>query len=210
MAALAILLGYFIGSIPLGLVIGRLKGIDIRQYGSGKIGATNVLRTLGPRLAVFVLLFDVGKGILIVFLAWQLTHSHTAQALATLAALIGHNWSVFMKFSGGRGVNTGLGGILALNPLVGLAAMLSGLAVIAASRYVSLGSLTGVAACFIGILIACLLGHNSWAYFGYTAPGAVIVFFQHRDNIQRLIQGKERKIGQPAEAIAPTSASPAR
>lgn len=206
--ALAILLGYLVGAIPLGLILGKaLKGIDIREHGSGKIGATNVLRTLGPKWAAVALVFDLGKGVAAVFIARELTHAPMGEALASFAALAGHNWSLFIKFSGGRGISTGLGALFAMVPIWATGAMGAGVLVIALTRYVSLGSLTGVTFAFISVLVVALTGHGPWAYFGYTAPGSVLVIYQHRDNIQRLLRGTERKLGQKAETASPVSAA---
>ena len=200
MSAAAVILSYFIGAIPLGLLLGKLlKGVDIREYGSGKIGATNVLRTVGLPAAAATFVFDLGKGASAVYIARALADSQTVEALAALAALAGHNWSIFIRFSGGRGIATGIGGLMAMTPVFGVVSIGFGLLVIALSRYVSLGSLTGAAFVLIGLLVLALLGHEPWAWFAYTAVGVPIVFFQHRDNIVRLARGTERKLGQKGE-----------
>ena len=119
---IAIILAYLIGAIPMGLLLGKLlTGVDIREYGSGRIGASNVLRSLGVKATVFVLAFDMGKGVAAIFIGKALGDATYVEALAGLAVVAGHNWSIFIGFSGGRGVNTGLGGCSA-SPLCGLPA----------------------------------------------------------------------------------------
>ena len=118
---LAIVLSYLIGAVPLGLVLVRvIKGVDIRDYGSGKIGASNVLRLVGVPAAVLVFAFDAGKGIIAILLVKAMGDAVWAEAAAAFAALVGHNWSAFIRFSGGRGVSTGLGALFIMAPLWGL------------------------------------------------------------------------------------------
>ncbi|MEE9284849.1 MAG: glycerol-3-phosphate acyltransferase, partial [Dehalococcoidia bacterium] len=150
----AVLLGYLIGAIPLGLVLGKmLKGVDIRDYGSGKIGMANVLRTVGVKAAVAVFLFDLGKGVAAVFIAKGLGDATYVEVLAAGAAFAGHNWSVFIRFTGGRGVNTGLGGFFAMAPLWAAGAIGTGVVIIGLSRYVSLGSLAGATFGLVALLV---------------------------------------------------------
>ena len=114
-------LAYLLGSVPFGLIAGRLvANVDVRDYGSGKIGMTNVLRTSGKTAAAVVLLLDMGKGVLAVFIARLFFDSYGAEAAAALAVLFGHNWPVFIKFRGGRGTASGWGGLLILSPIAGL------------------------------------------------------------------------------------------
>src|SRR4030042_5298083 len=110
---LGVIIGsYLIGSIPWGLVVGRLKGIDIREYGSGNIGSTNILRTLGTKFGAIVLIADVLKGVVAVLLARYIIETPTGEMAAGFAAIAGHDWSLFLKFKGGRGVATSLGALL--------------------------------------------------------------------------------------------------
>jgi glycerol-3-phosphate acyltransferase PlsY len=193
---LAVVIGYVLGSIPPGLVLVRLaRGVDVREHGSGKIGATNVMRVLGFRAAVAVAVFDQGKGVAAVYIARAQGDARYVDVLAALAALAGHNWSVFLRFSGGRGVNTGMGALFAMSPIWAAASLGSGIVAVAIARYVSLGSLVGAAFSFFALLVLALTGREPWEYFAYTAAGVPVIFYQHRDNIQRLLSGTERRLG---------------
>ncbi len=208
-----LVIGYLLGSIPFGLIISRRKArIDIRQFGSGKTGATNVLRTMGVKAAVLVAVLDLLKGMVAVILAgWLFRHDQLlmvgdfsigallAQVLAALAAVAGHNWPIFHRFKGGRGVATYFGGLMALYPP---AALFGGEALIVSAgltRYASLGSIVGaVGAC--GILVPLTLMHGFPAeYLGYASVGGAVIIVMHKDNIVRLWKGKERKLGEKAE-----------
>ncbi|WP_417254548.1 glycerol-3-phosphate 1-O-acyltransferase PlsY [Celeribacter sp.] len=185
------LLAYLLGSIPFGIVMSRLFGLgDLRQIGSGNIGATNVLRT-GNKLAAFLtLLGDSGKGALAVLLARYLVGEQAA-GIAGLCAMLGHLYPVFLRFKGGKGVATFLGTLLALSFPVGLLACGTWLLVAVVTRYSSLSA-----------LVAALLAPIYTAAF-YHLHGALLVlvltaliFFKHRENIARLKAGTETKIGQ--------------
>lgn len=202
-AAGLILLGYLIGAVPVGVIVGRLVGgVDLRQLGSRRTGATNALRTIGARWAVLVFALDVAKGVVAVLVARALYQptgqpsSEMVAAGAALAAVVGHNWSAFIGFTGGRGVATTAGGLLALAPLAVVAAAPFALAVSWRTRYVSAGSLTGavVAALASGALVVA--GVGEWPVFGYALLAGLLVVASHRDNIARLREGTERKIGE--------------
>ena len=138
---LAIVLSYLIGAIPLGLfLVYAVKGVDIREYGSGKIGASNVLRLAGVPSAVLVFAFDAAKGIIAIVLVKAMGDAVWAEAAAAFAALVGHNWSIFIRFTGGRGVSTGLGALFVMAPVWGAAALGFGLLVVLAYAAVA-GSL---------------------------------------------------------------------
>lgn len=191
---------YLVGSIPAGFVVGRLFfGVDVRRYGSGNIGATNVLRTFGIKAAAPVFILDVAKGAVPVAAAGWLFGEPWWQVAAALAAVAGHNWGIFLRFRGGRGVSTSIGGLLAMMPLPTLLAFAIGVAVIGVFRYVSLGSLTGTAVALAIVAVAVALGREPLAYLVYAVPAAMLIFLQHRDNIGRLLSGKERKLGEPAD-----------
>ena len=199
----AIVAGYLLGSIPFGALVGRLyRGVDIRRYGSGRTGATNVLRTLGPGAAACVAVGDVAKGACAVLVVQLLVGSgdqtalHIAEAGAGLAAIAGHNWSIFMQLSGGRGVLVAAGALLVLVPPVMVLCVLVGGIVIALSRFVSLGSLVGVIIAALAILTFVVLGQSPRPYAAFAIVGAVVIILQHRDNIERLRAGTERKLGQ--------------
>jgi glycerol-3-phosphate acyltransferase PlsY len=208
----AAVVGYLLGSIPSGVLVGRLFGnVDPRAYGSGKTGATNILRTLGPGPAILVALMDVAKGVVSVLVARFLifpipanasVSQHTlqagAEAIAAFCALLGHNFSIFLHFTGGRGVATGGGGVFAQTPIAGLVGIVCMAIPIALTRYMSLGSITGAATSGIAAVILAVTGHAYWPNAAYAVVGGAFVIYSHKDNIQRLLSGTERKIGQPA------------
>jgi glycerol-3-phosphate acyltransferase PlsY len=189
--------GYLLGSIPFGLVIGRLlKGVDIREYGSGKTGMTNTLRTLGkgPAAAVFVL--DLLKGALPVLLAKLLTEDARVEVVGALAAIIGHDWPVYAGFRGGRGVASSFGALLAMMPLLGILVPFIGGVVLFPFRYVSLMSIVGTVIT-AGLVFALAATHRvPEAYAIFAAVAAPLIVVLHRENIQRLLAGTEPKIGQ--------------
>ena len=208
----AILIGYLLGSIPFGLLIGRRHSkVDIRQYGSGRTGATNVLRTAGRKAAALVAGLDVLKGVLAVVFAGLIVGEGylvvggfslgvlVAQVLAALAAIIGHIWSVFLKFQGGRGVAPFSGGLIALCPLAAVFGGVVIIIVVGLTRYVSLGSIVGVVATYAILVPLTIFNGFPIEYLFYTLAGTILIFVMHRDNIVRLVSGKERKLGEKAE-----------
>lgn len=198
--ALAALLGYLLGAVPFGLIVGRLtRGIDLREFGSHRTGATNALRTLGLPAAALVFLLDVGKGIAAVIIARLLFADDPlvewTAAVAGFAAIVGHNWSVFIRFTGGRGVATSAGALGAMSPWTILLIAPIVIAIIWRTRYVSLGSITG------GLLAPVITG-ALWLGDAATVPAIVyalasglLVTAAHADNIARLRAGTERRIG---------------
>ena len=206
--ALIVPIAYVLGSIPWGYLITRAaKGVDIRQYGSGKIGTSNVLRTAGGRLSALALALDLTKGLLAVLLARVAADTASVEVTAGLVALVGHNWSVFLGFKGGRGIATGLGGLLIMEPIAGAIALATFVPVTLLTRYLSLGCLVALAVAFLSVLGMVLLDHSSAAYLAYTGVGGAIIYWQHRDNIQRLIRGRERRLGQAAQGLAEPSST---
>lgn len=192
--------GYLLGSIPFGLISGWLtKRVDIREHGSGNIGMTNVMRTIGVPAAILVLLLDMGKAVLAVVLARVFTDSFGVETVAAIAALLGHNWPVFVGFRGGRGTATGWGSLFILLPVSGLAATVIGVPVIAFTRYMSLGSVTATIAGVSVMIGLSASGYAPWEYIWFGVIGGIVVVARHRDNLQRLLKGEERKIGQPVE-----------
>lgn len=195
-------LGYLVGAVPWGLVIGKvIKGVDVREYGSGKTGMTNVLRTVGIQGAILVVVADLGKGALPVLFAHLFTEYPPLEASVALAVLVGHNWSVFIRFQGGRGIITGFAGLAVLVPLASVAS-LAGLLVVALLRYVSLGSLVGTAFAVITIVLLYFLEQIPISYLLYALVGGAIITAQHRDNILRLAHGNERRLGERAEPLS--------
>lgn len=200
-----IVLGYLIGAIPFGVIIGRLtRGIDVRDYGSGSMGMANVLRTVGARAGVLVFLADLTKGAAAVALAWLIfaslpTMVAWGQVAGGVAAVIGHSWPVYVGFHGGRGVTTGFGALLVIAWPVGLICFAIFLIVVALSRYVSLGSMLAGLSMLVVMILFVLLDLEPFAYLVYGLIVAPLIIFRHRGNIQRLLSGTERKIGQKTE-----------
>ena len=209
----AVLLAYIFGSFPTGYLAGKLlKGIDSREVGSGSTGATNVLRTLGKVPGAFVLLIDALKGVLSINLVYFLFNIAPSQnlmpstvnveiwqpylvTLAGLAALLGHSKSIFLGFTGGKSVATGVGILLAISWQVGLSTLGVFGVVIATSRIVSLSSIAGA----VAVSILMVIFHQPLAYILLGLAGGLYVIIRHRTNIERLIAGTEPKIGQKVE-----------
>ena len=206
-----VVIAYLLGSIPFGLIIGKLKsGVDIREYGSGKTGATNVMRTIGTKLGILTLVLDVVKAAGAVMLAtviidgssgiltiggvsvyWQ----HIAQVAAGLAAIAGHNWPVFAKFKGGRGVTAYFGTLFAIFPPAGiLGAEVVAIAALR-SRHMSLGSILGALAAWC-LMVPLALAYDLLPpiYLFYGLVVIALLVYQHQDNIKRLRQGTERQL----------------
>ena len=183
------LFAYLLGSIPFGVVLAKFRKVDLRQHGSGNIGATNVARTLGKAAGILTLLGDCGKGYLAAWVAGQLLGTQWGMAGAGLMAFLGHIFSVFLKFKGGKGVATGLGVFLYLMPEAGLSSIGAFAVTLALTRYVSVSSiLAAISIPWLGI------------YFGASGPSiyvataaAIITSLRHHENVQRLIDGTEAK-----------------
>nr|WP_110886877.1 glycerol-3-phosphate 1-O-acyltransferase PlsY [Deinococcus yavapaiensis] len=191
---LALLLAYLLGSIPAGAWVARLGGIDIRTVGSGNPGATNVLRALGWGPALLVAAFDIFKGVLAVLLARLVLDDAFVEALCGALAVLGHNFSVFLGFKGGKGVATSFGTLLIIDPLLGAGAFCIGLFCIVTTRLVSAGSMVGAVS---ALVIALVLSRAAWE-IGVVGFLAALLVWQHRDNIKRLQSGVERRLGEKA------------
>ncbi len=212
----AAVIGYLLGSIPCGLFIAKIFAKkDVREVGSGKIGMTNVLRAAGKKAAALSLLLDIGKGALAVALAGLIfrdktdtvaaviTMNESAKMLAGFAAIAGHSWSVFLKFKGGRGVATFMGGLAAL---YWPAALLGGICIFGIgirTKYMSLGSIIGAVVAFFLLMAFYVLKVDflraepiPFEYVLFAMTGAIFIYVMHRDNILRLFNGTERKIGE--------------
>ena len=195
-----IAVGYLVGSIPIGLVVGRVaRGIDIREFGSGKIGFTNVVRTVGTRWGIVALLGDIAKGAAPVVLARLISDEPFVAMAAGLAVAIGHDWPVFAGFRGGRGVAASYGVVLALNPLAAAALLPVGIVIIGITRIVSLMSVVMAPAVAVVFVVLAALDLHPWAYAIYAIAAAVLVLVLHRENIERLLAGTEPKFGQGGE-----------
>lgn len=188
---LGFVLGHVCGSVPSGLwLVQAFHGIDIRNYGSKNIGTTNVFRTVGPKTAVLVLIADAFKGILAVGIMSYLFHNPLLDVITALGALLGHNYSIFLGFKGGKGVATALGLLIFMMPNVAVASFGIWLVCVLLTRYVSLGSI--MAAIFTPPL-AWYLGYPS-AYMIFSVVAAFFVVLRHKENIHRLLTGTESKI----------------
>jgi acyl phosphate:glycerol-3-phosphate acyltransferase len=196
--ALAVLVAYLVGAVPIGWLVARAFGVaDIRRHGSGNIGTTNVLRTLGRLPAIATLLGDVGKGCLAVTLAARLGDGEPGvTATAAVAAVAGNCWSVFLGFRGGKGVATGLGALLATVPLATVAALPVFVAVVATTRFVSLGSLLSALCVPLG---AWALGYPPALVLASVVIAAIIAG-RHHENIGRLLAGTESRLGRRSTA----------
>lgn len=192
-----LVIAYFMGSIPTGVVIGKkFKGIDIREHGSKNTGATNAYRVLGLQYGIIVLLSDALKGYLPVFLAslaglvgWQLI-------LVGLVTIVGHTLSIFLKFKGGKGVATSLGVFIYLVPNIVLILLVVFLLIAFSTKYVSLASVSAAGLFPILVLFMPVKeGLGKWNMFGFALVIALFVIFKHRSNIQRLLHGNENKFG---------------
>lgn len=190
---MAIVAAYLIGAIPFGYVIVRIaKGVDIRKYGSGSTGTTNVLRTAGLPAAALTVAGDFLKGVFVVVAARFLKLPEMSIVLAGFAVVGGHNWPVFLRFKGGRGVATGFGVSLGLTWQISTALFLFWGVLIAATGYVSLASVI----IMVMYPLMVVYFHEAWPIILFAVVGASMVIFTHRKNVVRLIKGEESRIGQ--------------
>lgn len=198
---ISVIFGYFLGSVPFGFLVARANGVDIRNVGSGNIGATNVLRTLGKGWGILTLVLDMLKGLLpVLFAGWLISNLFPEQGqvilpakiLAGVSAILGHSFSCFLKFKGGKGVATSAGVMLGLAPLLVLIGLVVFISVFLLSRMVSLSSMTaGVVIAVCSYLPMISKGH--WYLPATFTFLAVLVIFRHRANIQRILNGTESK-----------------
>jgi len=189
-----LLVSYLTGAIPFGLFFGRaMGGIDVRTVGSGNIGATNVLRGAGKTAALLTLLADVFKGLVPVLIAAWIFSDESVTALSGIAAILGHNFPVYLRFKGGKGVATSIGVVLAVAPWTGLLCLLTWAAAAAIWRYSSLSALVAFA---MYPLITLAFPGNSRSFSFLSLFVFTLMYLRHRDNIKRLLAGTEPKIGQ--------------
>jgi glycerol-3-phosphate acyltransferase PlsY len=194
---LVLFLGYLFGSFPSGYLIGKIaKGIDIRSLGSGSTGATNVLRHVGKRAAITVFLLDVFKGVLSILLAKYLLLNDSWQVAIGLSTLIGHIWPVWLNWKGGKAVATGLGIFLGLSWQVGLATLGIFIIIITLFRIVSLASVSAALALPLIMYLSFENSNISLPFLVISLLAMTLVIWRHRENIVRLIKGKEPRIGQ--------------
>jgi acyl phosphate:glycerol-3-phosphate acyltransferase len=187
---LILVVAYLLGSIPFGFLIGKRRGIDIRQYGSGNIGTSNVGRVLGKKAAILTLLGDGLKGVGAVLLAGLVIGEYSWSAAAGLAAIIGHNWPVYLRFKGGKGVTTTYGAFLALSWLPGLATILTWVLVTWKTNKSSVAALVSApcAVLFAGVFQIPQAG------LGFAALTAGLIYLRHIDNIKRMLAGTETRL----------------
>jgi glycerol-3-phosphate acyltransferase PlsY len=188
--ALLMIAAFLLGSVPTGQILARSRGLNLKNTGSGNIGATNVLRTMGRLPALFTLIGDIIKGVLPVVAAHYLHCGVIEEGITGLAAVLGHNFSVFMKFRGGKGVATSLGVLFVYAPLSALATVAIWLGTVAATRYSSLGAI--VSFCCLPVAVYLL---DSIEKLPIVVSMSIIMLVRHRENISRLVSGTESKVG---------------
>lgn len=195
-----LIIAYLLGNISTSYIIAkRLAGVDIRTQGSGNAGSTNVLRTLGKKAGAMTFIGDLLKGMVAVFIGYVIAKVMNIDIImsgyiAVFGVVCGHNWPAFLGFRGGKGVATSLGAMIAVNPLIALSCLGIFLIIVAITKYVSLGSIIGIAASPIMMMFL-----NNKKGVIITLFLAISVTYTHRENIKRLLNGTERKIGQKKE-----------
>lgn len=194
-----VVLGYLLGSFPAGYLLGKLWGVNVLFHASGRTGGTNVLRAAGALAGLLTGALDVGKGLLAVWLAGQITGSPLAESLAGGAAVLGHCYSVFLGFRGGGGVATSLGALAAIHLPLAVVLLVLLVVVIALSRMASVGSLTITTLQPIALLVLGLAGALPLIYVLYGVLAWIVIVYSHLPNIRRLLAGTERRLGEPRE-----------
>jgi len=203
LGAACVLLSYLTGSIPSGYLVARVRGVNIQQVGSGNIGVTNVLRAVGTVPAILVAIADPLKGVLAALLPVWFGLGPWWVAACGIAVVLGNDYNVFLKFRGGKGIATSFGVLIVLNPVVALLSLFIGIYTIALGRFVSLGSLVGIGA---APLLLLLQGGSGPALFVMTLVLALIATWRHRDNIVRLAAGNENRLGRKRDPGLKTAA----
>lgn len=188
---LLLIIAFILGSIPFGIIIAKAKGVDLKKVGSGNIGATNVLRSLGKWPAALTLLGDILKGTLAVALGRYIGAGSVYEGLIGISAILGHNFSLFLGFKGGKGVATSLGVLIIYTPQVALITLIIWFIVAIVTKYSSLGALVS-----FGLLPLNIFLFDDKQKLFIAIIITAIIFIRHSDNIKRLINGTERKIGQ--------------
>jgi glycerol-3-phosphate acyltransferase PlsY len=189
---LAVLAAYLMGSIPFAQLLSKRRGIDLRRVGSGNVGASNVLRTLGVRPAVLAMMLDAVKGTVAVLIAQRLTNGVAAPVAAGLASMIGHVYPIWLRFRGGKGVATAAGAFAVLTPVAAVVAVGAFLLTVALTRFISVGSMVAALT-----LAAWAIASDAPRIVEVGAAiGAALVLIGHRANLLRLVAGTERRVGQ--------------
>jgi glycerol-3-phosphate acyltransferase PlsY len=228
LVAIIVLLAYLLGSIPTGLLVSKSQGMDIRQHGSGNIGATNVWRVMGKKWGLVVFFGDLFKGLAALVLAqWIATHwpiqvpaprgrtttdffpADYAGIAAALGCIIGHNFPIWLRFKGGKGVATSLGVIIGMMPIAALVDLVLWATVFKVSGYVSLASIAAAAALPVIVVAFLFAGWlHGWGHFFFAVAAGMLVIRRHRDNITRLIAGTESRFGKPRQPAGPAPKPP--
>jgi glycerol-3-phosphate acyltransferase PlsY len=199
---LLLVFAYLLGAVPTGVVLTKVfSDVDPRTQGSKNIGATNIYRIAGKKLGILTLGGDILKGFIPVVIAKGVLDSHFWVGAVALAAFLGHLYPIYLKFKGGKGIATALGAFLALAPVAAVLSFLVFAAVVLKWRFISLGSLVATAA--FPILLAFLTPH--YIYIPFAIVIGILIFYRHRENIQRLLAGRESRFGSKAKAASPES-----
>lgn len=208
---LALVAGYLIGSVQFGLIVGRItRGVDIREYGSGATGATNVIRTSGAKAGVLVIVLDIAKGVAPVYLGLLLAraadidaHDDRAWVAAACAfgAVCGHVWPLYAGFRGGKAVATGFGAALAMDPVASVAMVPVAALVVGATRIMSVMSIVMAPVLALVFVVLAALGVHPWAWAAYAGGAAAVILYRHEANMRRLLAGTEPRIGRGGERL---------
>lgn len=197
--ALVLCGSYLLGSLSPSVFLGRLLcGLDVREHGSGNPGTANAFRVLGPKVGTVVMVCDVLKGVIPILVCRSLHFGPLASVAAGLAAIVGHNWSIFLRGKGGKGIATTGGVIMGLMPITSLVVLASFVVTIAATRIVSVGSLVAT----VVFVCATIVGRQPWPYVAGAILAAAMIFYAHRGNIRRLLKNQEPRIVFPWERTA--------
>lgn len=194
-----IVAAYLLGSVPTGYLVARARGVNIQNTGSGNIGATNVLRSVGLIPALIVVIMDPLKGLLAVSIPLFLGFGTWIAVLAGLAVVLGNTFNVFLGFKGGKGIATGVGAFAAVEPVTAITILIIALWIMFLGRYVSLGALAGSSSA-IPVMLA--RGDVQWSHFVMAIGINLIAFYKHRENLRKLVAGTERRLGQRAATEA--------
>lgn len=186
-----IVVAYLIGSVPVGIILSKIRGVDPRKTGSGNIGATNVMRAAGKVFGVITLAGDIVKGLVPTALAIHYKQPYLVVAAIGLATFLGHLFPVYLRFRGGKGVATALGVYLAISPCAIMVSIFVFILTLVKWRFVSLGSLTGTALVPITLIVL----HEPFEYICLSLIIGILIFIKHKDNIKRLVEGNENKFG---------------
>jgi glycerol-3-phosphate acyltransferase PlsY len=190
---LAVAIGYLLGSCTFGYWAGRLRGIDLRDEGSGNTGGTNAVRVLGPKVGIPVIALDILKGTAAVVIAGQLGGTGT-EVLAGTAAVLGHTFPIFLRFRGGKAVATGAGAMLGLAPWIAVGVFALWITLGLITRYISVASMLSA----IAFMLAAIVTDEPWPVIAFTVFASAVVFWRHRGNLARLRNGTENRLNLPA------------